>query len=93
VLRWILIKLVRFYQIVISPILHRMAGPNAGCRFTPTCSQYFIEAVKLHGGIRGSWLGIKRIARCGPWGGFGPDPVPLPAGKCGCGDAPEKEVP
>jgi uncharacterized protein len=75
-LRWGLIKLVRFYQIAISPALHRLAGPNAGCRYDPTCSQYFIDAVKIHGGLRGAWLGLKRIARCAPWGGHGHDPAP-----------------
>ncbi|MBP7951329.1 MAG: membrane protein insertion efficiency factor YidD [Verrucomicrobiales bacterium] len=82
----LLIFLVRCYQVGISPVLHRLAGPAAGCRYSPTCSQYFIEAVKLHGAWRGGWLGIKRICRCAPWGGYGPDPVPpRPAGKCGCG--------
>ena len=67
-----------FYQKVISPPLHFIAGPASGCRFSPTCSQYFLEAVEAHGAVRGSWLGIKRIARCHPWGGSGFDPVPLP---------------
>ncbi len=66
----LLILLVRFYQICISPML-----PNS-CRFTPTCSQYAIEAIKKHGALRGTWLSIKRIMRCHPWGGSGYDPVP-----------------
>lgn len=82
-MKWILIKCVRFYQIAISPTLHRLGGPNSGCRFTPTCSHYAIEAIKSHGAIKGSWLGLKRIARCNPWGGAGPDPVP-PSRKCAC---------
>jgi uncharacterized protein len=69
-MRYVLIGFVRFYQGAISPFL-----PNA-CRYTPTCSQYMIEAVTRHGAIRGGWLGLKRISRCQPWGGHGHDPVP-----------------
>lgn len=61
---------VKFYQMCISPML-----PPA-CRYTPTCSQYAVEALTVHGPIRGSWLAIKRILRCHPWGGSGYDPVP-----------------
>lgn len=68
--------LIRFYQIVISPPLHFLAGPMGGCRFTPTCSQYTLEAVQKYGAFKGSWLGLKRILRCNPWGGSGYDPVP-----------------
>lgn len=50
----------------------------ASCRYTPTCSQYALEALKIHGPIKGSWLAIKRICRCHPWGGCGYDPVPSP---------------
>jgi putative membrane protein insertion efficiency factor len=53
-----------------------ICGPGSGCRFTPTCSAYFLEAVETHGFVRGSWLGLKRLARCQPWGGAGHDPVP-----------------
>ncbi len=73
---------IRGYQIFISPLLSLLAGPNAGCRFHPTCSQYFLEAVETHGALRGSWLGIKRIVRCHPWGGQGIDPVPHKHGGC-----------
>jgi putative membrane protein insertion efficiency factor len=76
--------LIRFYQVCISPVLHIFAGPGGGCRFEPTCSQYFLEAVEEHGSIRGSWLGIKRILRCHPWGGQGYDPVPHRAGTAEC---------
>ena len=65
-----LIGLVKFYQHFISPLT-----PSA-CRYTPTCSQYTLEALQKHGPIKGTWLGIKRIARCQPWGGSGYDPVP-----------------
>jgi len=66
----ILIIPIKLYQILISPLL----GPS--CRFTPTCSQYAVEAIQKHGPIRGSWLAAKRIIRCHPWGGCGHDPVP-----------------
>ena len=68
--------LIRFYQAAISPIIHWIGGPGAGCRYTPTCSEYFLEAVEKHGVVKGSLLGIYRIARCAPWGGHGHDPVP-----------------
>lgn len=68
--------LIRLYQILISPPLHFLLGPLAGCRFTPSCSEYTLQAVRLHGVVRGGWLGIRRIARCNPWGGSGHDPVP-----------------
>jgi putative membrane protein insertion efficiency factor len=64
------IAIIRFYQLVISPIL-----PSA-CRYTPTCSAYGITALKKHGAFKGSVLTIKRIMRCNPWGGHGEDPVP-----------------
>lgn len=65
-----MIGMIRFYQRCLSPLL-----PNV-CRYRPTCSEYFIEALMTHGVIKGSWLGIKRILRCHPWGGSGYDPVP-----------------
>ncbi|MEO7960021.1 MAG: membrane protein insertion efficiency factor YidD [Ginsengibacter sp.] len=64
------IGIIRLYQLVLSPIL----GPS--CRFTPTCSQYGIEAFKKYGLLKGFWLTAKRIARCNPWGSHGHDPVP-----------------
>ncbi len=67
---------IRFYQRILNPMLKAAAGPAAGCRFAPTCSHYFLEAVELHGPFRGSWFGICRIFRCHPWGGSGYDPVP-----------------
>lgn len=72
----ILIFLVRVYQVVISPPLHFLSGPFAGCRFFPTCSQYFIDAVTVNGPLIGSWQGFVRILRCNPWGGQGYDPPP-----------------
>ncbi|MBF0695293.1 MAG: membrane protein insertion efficiency factor YidD [Flavobacterium sp.] len=64
------IFLVRVYQVVISPLL-----PSA-CRYSPTCSQYMIEALRVHGLLKGLWLGVSRIARCHPWSRSGYDPVP-----------------
>ncbi len=52
-------------------------GPGTGCRFEPTCSEYLVAAIEAHGVLMGSWLGLKRLARCHPWGGSGYDPVPL----------------
>jgi hypothetical protein len=68
--------LIRFYQIALRPMIKFAAGPGAGCRFTPSCSHYFLQAVEVHGPLTGSWHGIRRILRCHPWGGCGYDPVP-----------------
>lgn len=69
-MRRVLIGLVRFYQVAISPV----TPPS--CRFTPTCSQYAIEALEGHGLLRGIGLTVRRLLRCHPWGGEGYDPVP-----------------
>ena len=65
-------RLVRFYQLCISPFI----GGRAACRFVPTCSEYTKQAIEKYGLIHGTWLGIKRISRCRPGGGCGYDPVP-----------------
>ena len=70
ILNPIFIGLIRFYQYSISPLL----GQN--CRYTPTCSQYGVDAIKKYGPFKGGWMALKRIGRCNPWGGHGHDPVP-----------------
>jgi uncharacterized protein len=65
-----LIGAVRLYQVGIS------SWTPASCRFTPTCSSYAIEALERYGPRRGSWLALRRLMRCHPWGGEGYDPVP-----------------
>jgi uncharacterized protein len=72
----ILILCVRLYRWVLSPAKAVLFGPLGRCRYTPTCSEYALEAVREHGAGAGSWLAVKRICRCHPWGGCGYDPVP-----------------
>lgn len=66
----ILIGIIRFYKMVISPIL------PAACRYTPTCSHYGMEAIRKYGPFKGTYLALKRFLSCGPWGKSGYDPVP-----------------
>ncbi|HWK57900.1 MAG TPA: membrane protein insertion efficiency factor YidD [Parapedobacter sp.] len=66
----IFLLLIRGYQVLLSPML------GASCRYSPTCSQYAVEAIRKYGPFKGGWLAIKRIGRCHPWGGHGHDPVP-----------------
>ena len=66
----IFIGIIRVYQKILSPLL------GAQCRYTPTCSQYAVEALQKHGALKGSWLAFKRILSCNPFGGHGYDPVP-----------------
>ena len=67
---WVFRALIKGYQWIISPIL------PGSCRFYPTCSSYALDALNIHGPLKGSWLGLKRIARCHPWNDGGIDPVP-----------------
>lgn len=71
-----MVLLVRGYQIFVSTPLHFLTGPLGGCRFEPTCSQYMMEAILVHGPMKGLGMGIWRVLRCQPWGGQGFDPVP-----------------
>jgi conserved hypothetical protein YidD len=61
---------IHFYRVCISP------WTPASCRYSPSCSEYALQAIKKHGPFKGSWLAIKRISRCHPWGGHGYDPTP-----------------
>jgi hypothetical protein len=70
----ILIFLIRIYQWTLSPLL----GPV--CRFEPSCSRYTVRCLELHGALKGSWLGARRLARCHPFNPGGYDPPPLPQG-------------
>src|SRR5262249_53570745 len=73
---WVLISLVRIYQVTLSPAKMFIFGAAGECRFEPSCSKYAVEALKIHGPLKGSWLAGKRICRCHPWSECGEDPVP-----------------
>ncbi|MCE9679654.1 membrane protein insertion efficiency factor YidD [Shewanella sp. AS1] len=75
-LQWLATKLIRGYQLFISPLI----GPK--CRFHPTCSNYAIEAISLHGFIKGSWFAGKRVLKCHPLHPGGEDPVPPKKNRC-----------
>jgi putative membrane protein insertion efficiency factor len=66
----LLLVLIRAYQVLLSPFF------GGRCRFHPTCSAYAAEAIEVHGALAGTWLTVKRLARCGPWHPGGVDPVP-----------------
>ena len=74
---WVLILLLNGYRRFVSPLL------GARCRFYPSCSAYALEAVQLHGALRGSWLAVRRLSRCHPFHAGGLDPVPSPGRKVG----------
>jgi len=65
----VLVGMIHGYQMARS-------GRPTGCRYLPSCSEYAVVAIDSHGPLRGTWLGVRRIARCNPWGGHGIDPVP-----------------
>jgi len=74
-LSFVILLAIRVYRWTISPAQIFLFGPTGGCRFTPTCSEYAMEAIHTHGAITGGWLATKRICRCHPWGEGGYDPV------------------
>ncbi len=69
-MKYVLIGLLRAYRFAISPLYGQV------CRYHPSCSAYALEAVTVHGSIRGTWLAVRRVARCNPWARGGYDPVP-----------------
>ena len=73
-MKWLLLRLIGVYQLLLSPFFGRQ------CRFYPTCSSYAREAIEAHGSLKGSWLAVRRILRCGPWHPGGTDPVPPKGG-------------
>ena len=68
--------IIRGYQLVLVPVVHSIVPVQGGCRFHPSCSAYANDAVERFGVLYGSWLTIKRLCRCHPWGTSGFDPVP-----------------
>ena len=74
VLNWALRKMIRCYQLLVSPLL------RPSCRYLPSCSDYAVEAIARHGTLVGLGLALRRLARCHPWGGSGYDPVPTARG-------------
>ncbi len=76
-MRRVIAFFIRLYQLFVSPLLPR------SCRFYPTCSEYALQAVLKHGILRGGWLAVKRVVKCGPWHPGGYDPVPEPQARPG----------
>lgn len=77
----VLILFIRFYQLAVSPWLRFLSGGHGVCRHDPSCSHYGIEALRVHGLLKGSWLTLRRLSRCHPWGTHGYDPVPAKPAK------------
>ncbi|MFO1477698.1 MAG: membrane protein insertion efficiency factor YidD [Verrucomicrobiota bacterium] len=75
-----LLLLIRIYRWTVSPALATLFGPYSRCRFTPSCSDYAAQAIRIHGALHGSDLAARRLCRCHPWGGCGYDPVPPEGG-------------
>jgi len=84
-IRLLLIWFLRAYRLVISPLYGQV------CRYHPTCSAYALQAVTDHGSIRGSWLTVRRLARCHPWSAGGYDPVPARSSRASAGSSPSPQ--
>ncbi len=82
--RWTLIGLLRLYRLAISPLYGQV------CRYHPSCSAYALEAVTVHGSVRGTWLAARRLTRCHPWAAGGYDPVP-PSSRLRAGSSPSPQ--
>ncbi|MCL5098559.1 MAG: membrane protein insertion efficiency factor YidD [Candidatus Omnitrophica bacterium] len=76
VAQFIALLAIRFYRWLLSPAKTAIFGDVGRCRYLPTCSEYALEAIQVHGLVRGLWLSVRRLCRCHPWGGCGYDPVP-----------------
>lgn len=84
-MKYVLIGLLRAYRALISPLYGQV------CRYYPSCSAYALEAVRVHGSIRGSWLAVRRVARCHPWAAGGVDHVPPPRDRSGASHSPHHQ--
>jgi len=78
-MKYLLIGVLRLYRLLISPLYGQV------CRYYPSCSAYALEAVTVHGSVRGSWYAVRRVARCHPWAAGGVDPVPAKHSRCESG--------
>jgi uncharacterized protein len=72
----LVVLLIRGYQVTIAPLLVDRTYNMPRCRFSPSCSQYAVDALTTQGLVRGSWLTLRRLLRCHPWNPGGYDPVP-----------------
>jgi putative membrane protein insertion efficiency factor len=84
---------LKAYKLLLSPVLHAVSGQPGACRFQPTCSEYAAAAISVHGGLRGGWMALRRVARCHPFcrGGF--DPVPPRRSRTAVDATPSSPIP